>query len=562
MKRISALLLILSGVFLLSIITLVPTAVAQQDKAAPTQSGYEVEDDAAVAKDSEQGLVSLDFKDADLKDVLKVFSQQSGLNFIASKNIEDKKITLYMNEVLVEDALKTLMDANNLGLEQNPDSNILIVKGKPTPPVETKTRVYKIRYYFGNSTPGTSVLGSGGSKKSSGGSSGKDKKSSSSAKGADTGWDDIVKPLLSEYGSIVSFMNLLIITDVPDRFKLFDQIISEIDKPVPEVMIEVELIETTASFLHDLGIKWSGQFASYTGPATSTPFPYTPWEAIHDFTNSSGVSLDSNVKNFSYGLLSSKALTWILEMLQTDTNTKFLAKPRVLVQDREWAEIGVMENKVVSVKTTINSESNDKTTEAERMMVGTSLRLVPIINAEEGYVSMMLEPTISRPTNSVFTTEDGATNFIDPQERSMRTVVMAKDGETVAIGGFITTEDQETKTKVPWLGDLPLFGALFRHTSTDRVDKELLIFITPRIVNPVQTVDMWVAKQQPAAQQPQAGQPASVSQSGEKPSAGKTAAAPEMPKKDLSFREQEDVSDMKLDLTVKSSSLGVVDLVK
>jgi hypothetical protein len=95
MKRISALLLILSGVFLLSIITLVPTAVAQQDKAAPTQSGYEVEDDAAVAKDSEQGLVSLDFKDADLKDVLKVFSQQSGLNFIASKNIEDKK-SLYI----------------------------------------------------------------------------------------------------------------------------------------------------------------------------------------------------------------------------------------------------------------------------------------------------------------------------------------------------------------------------------------------------------------------------------------------------------------------------------
>ncbi len=505
------------------------------------QKSYEIEDDVGVVDESEEGLVSLDFKDADLKDVLKVFSQQSGLNFVADRNIEDKLITLYMNEVMVEDALKTLLDANNLGLRQNPGSNILIVRQKPTLPIETVTRVYKIQYHHSSVGPGQYLMG---------------EKESEDENDGD--WISIIKPLLSGFGTVIHYSNILIITDVPDRFKLVDQVISEIDKPIPEVMIEVELIETTADFLRNLGVKWSKEFMRFTGGSRITPLPFTPWNR-----KDLGVAespMDTENAFFRYGLISSTALTWILEMLQTDTNTKFLSKPRILVQDREWAEIKITENKIVSVVTIVTDDETK--TYVERMEVGTILRLVPLINEEEGYVSILLEPSISRAIESKFTDTNG-TSYIDPQTRSMRTVVMAKSGETVAVGGFITTEDQEVKTKVPWLGDIPLLGALFRHTSVDRVDKEMLIFITPRIVSITEKIEMWrTDSAEKRIDEFAQAKGTTVAVPADSVVSDISQAKSDNGKAALPFREQEESGNLNIDLTLKNSSLGVVDLVK
>ncbi|MCK4993658.1 MAG: hypothetical protein KAS13_01255 [Candidatus Omnitrophica bacterium] len=509
------------------------------------QESYEIEDDVGVDEDSGDGLVSLDFKDADLKDVLKVFSQQSGLNFVADRNIEEKLITLYMNEVTVEDALKTLLDANNLGLRQNQGSNILIVRQKPTRPVETITRVYKIQYYHDSATPGEYMMGekSKGERKSTSGS-----------------WNKIIEPLLSEFGVVISYANILIITDVPDRFKLIDQVIGEIDKPVPEVMIEVELIETTADFLKNLGVKWSKEFMKFTGGSRVSPMPFTAFEDVNTYGENKVIGIPGGA-HFNYGLISSTALTWILEMLQTDTNTKFLSKPRILVQDREWAEIKVTEDKIVSVVTIVTDDETK--TYVERLEIGTILRLVPLINEEEGYVSILLEPSISRATESKFTDTNG-TSYIDPQIRSMRTVVMAKSGETVAIGGFITTEDEETRTKVPWLGDIPLLGALFRHTSIDRIDKEMLIFITPRIISITEKIEMWRTDfventgDNPAQMNEQMAEGIAA----DAPISNVQQSKPSDINTTLPFREQEELGNLNIGLTLKSSSLGVVDLVK
>ncbi|MFH1062568.1 MAG: hypothetical protein V1747_06745 [Candidatus Omnitrophota bacterium] len=547
MKRIFAILIMLwlNLAFLMSIHQ--PSFVFAQ-----AQTEYAIEDDSAVAEADDKGLVSLDFKDADLKDVLKVFSQQSGLNFVAAKNIEDRAITLYMNDVLVEDALKTLLDANNLGLEQNPGSNILIVNAKPTLPIQTITRVYKVRYYHGNVSPGTYLLTEGKNKETRGSGD----------------WKDIIKPLLSEFGVVIDYTNILIITDVPDRFKLIDQVISEIDRPIPEVMLEVELIETTSNFLKKIGMEWSEQMMTFSGASTITAFPFVTEgrsRAAPGFTTLI-TPLAKEGAFFSYGLLDSSVMQWTMRMLQTDTNTKFLSKPRILVQDREWAEIKVTADQIVSVQSTVDNETGDVTTKVERMEVGTILRLVPIINAEEGFVSILLEPSISRPVQSVFKSIDD-TNFVDPHSRSMRTVVMSRDGETIAIGGFITTEDQEVKTKVPWLGDLPLLGMFFRHTSNDRVDKELLIFVTPRIVNPSEKVEMWMSdsfnkgvlehaqgREQSASAPTQDNNKVLVKKG--------DSEAKETSLNDMPFREQEETIDSSIDLTLQSSSLTTVDLIK
>jgi len=90
--------------------------------------------------------ISMDFKDASLKDVLKIFSQQSGLNFIASHEIEDRKITLYLDKVSVEDALNMILRANNLTFEQPEKKNIILIKEVVVPEVETITRIYFLNY--------------------------------------------------------------------------------------------------------------------------------------------------------------------------------------------------------------------------------------------------------------------------------------------------------------------------------------------------------------------------------------------------------------------------------
>ncbi|MCP4649322.1 MAG: hypothetical protein GY853_04455 [PVC group bacterium] len=544
MKRIFRLLVFVLCLCLIGVLTPLPMLLAQ--------ATYEIEDDADISESEleDDGLVSLDFKDANLKDVLKVFSQQSGLNFVATQNIQDRPVTLYMEEVKVENALQALLASNNLGLEQSPGSNIIIVKAQPVPPVQTKTKVYKMRYFHGNVSPGQYLMQKG-----------------SVAQGSGMNWEAIIRPLLSEVGTLVNYANLLVITDVPARFKLIDQVIAEIDRPIPEVMLEVELIETTSDFLKDVGVKWGKEFAKFTGPSTISSMPYAHWKK----PGNEGYMLPSSMADgtrFQYGLMSSAGLSFLLEMLESDTSTKFLSKPRILCQDREWAEIKITANQIVSIKTTVTETTTE--TEVERMEVGTILRIVPLINEEEGFVSLLLEPSISRPKDSPFTAPAamGGANYVDPQKRSMRTTVMIRDGDTVAVGGFITTEDQESSTKVPWLGDIPLFGMFFRHKSIDRIDKELMIFITPKIIRPTDRMEMWVDNVSTGGEQSMAAKPVEKEDKSEKlieklkiesKAKQEPVAIKPQPVKALPFREQD---DLKLDLTMQSPGMIGVDLLK
>ena len=100
----------------------------------------------AKAGPSPKNMVSMDFQDANLKTVLKIFSQQSGLNFVASENVKERTVTIYFDNVSVEDALNHIISANNLIYEQKPGSSIFIVKESGKSPIETVTRIYELKY--------------------------------------------------------------------------------------------------------------------------------------------------------------------------------------------------------------------------------------------------------------------------------------------------------------------------------------------------------------------------------------------------------------------------------
>jgi type IV pilus secretin PilQ/predicted competence protein len=407
------------------------------------------------ASPNTNSLISMDFQDANLKTVLKMFSQQSGLNFVASQNVQDRTVTIYFDNVSVQDALNYIMSANNLIYEQESGSNIFIVKESGKPVVETLTKIYELKY--AQLIPPPTEEGE-------------------SEKIAEI--HSVIQDVLSKNGKVIADKrsNSLIITDVPSQFAVIEDVLARLDTKTLQVMIEAEILETTTTVADRLGVSWSGYFGAYSGPARYTLWPLTRKFRAETAT-SEGVSTPG-----SFSFAGNSAMSATLRALLSDTDTKVLARPKVLTLNNETARIELTAETAVASITTSSGEGAgaQSTTSAERINTGITLEVTPQIN-KDGYITMHIEPEVIVPVLSTYFKEGDAT-FVDPQKRSTKTTVMVRDGETIVIGGLISKEDSYVFNKVPFLGDIPLLGMAFRYKSTDESDKELLIFITPYIV--------------------------------------------------------------------------------
>jgi len=401
-------------------------------------------------------LISMDFKDANLKTVLKVFSQQSGLNFVASQNVKDRTVTIFFDNVAVEDALSHIINANNLVYEQEPGSKIFIVKESGKPELETITKIYELKY--------TQLI------------------SSSTKEGVDMEAEiiSVMEGVVSENGKVIADKrsNSLIVTDVPSQFVIIENVLSNLDVRTPQVMIEVEMIETTTTIADKLGVMWgaSGTLAEYSGPATSTI-----WPLRGTFGKNEGGEGITTVGNFS---LTSMQAT--LKAILSDKDTRILARPRVLTLNSETAEININSNDAIQTSTEYTYPETGPTTSTteftradEDERPGISLKVTPTIS-KDGFITMTIEPKLITKTLSDLSTNSDT--IYDLHFRTAMVKVMVSDGETVVIGGLISRDKEELTNKVPFLGDIPFLGAMFRYKTTDEVDKELLIFITPHIV--------------------------------------------------------------------------------
>jgi len=410
--------------------------------------------------------ISMDFQDASLKNILKVFSIQSGLNFIASEAVQERKITLYLDKVPIKDAMDKLFKANNLYYELDKQSNIFIVKDWGKPQVDTITKIYNLKY---QNVPGSNIQ----KEKSLLASEGSQGTAGSSTSGQDI--VECIKQVLSENGKINENprTNSLVITDIPSNFQVIEQIIATLDVPQPQVMLEVEILDVSKGLVDKLGFDFSGA-GSYAIQVVSASrgisFPlsaYNPSDnRIHDPITSGTLSFPTNLK-------------LVFDFLRTQSDTKTLARPKILTLNNETAEIKITTKESVNPSTTTNTDTGTSTTGVEREETGVSLRVTPQINPD-GEITMFIFPRVA-DTKSGLTV--GGITYKDPEERSTKSIVRLKDNDTVIVGGLIRNEYSQTLTKIPVLGDIPLLGALFRHKDKDKdKERELLIFITPHII--------------------------------------------------------------------------------
>jgi type II secretory pathway component GspD/PulD (secretin) len=464
--------------------------------------------------------ISMDLKDADLKDVLKIFSMQAGLNFIASQNVEERKITLYMDKVPIKQAMEKLFRANNLSCEYDEDSNIFTVQYWGDPEAQTITRVYKLKHRSVSASnierEKEALLSKVGFVSSVSGSDTAAGASSSQRSANQSQGTDIVgaiKQILSKQGKVSEDKrtNSLIVTDIPSKFPAIEEVIASLDTPDAQVMLEVEMLDVSKDVMDQLGFNIGTK---------DVPNPFT-WILpgglggskffIGDLTyRKTGIDYPSSVQPQNGRFVFGSSYAAILDFLSMQSDTKYLARPRILTLDNETAEIGITRDEIVSssLKTeTLEGGSTITSKEYERATslsltpegIGIFLRVTPQINLETREITMVINPKTS---SAVQSSEIEGEIARDPEVRSAKSIVKVKDGETVVMGGLIHKEKQETTTKVPIFGDIPVIGAFFRHKDVNKnIDRELLVFITPRIVND-QTLRL---AQTPRQSQPLAG---------------------------------------------------------
>jgi len=451
-------------------------------------------------------LISLDLEEVSLVNVVKMLSIQSGLNFVSSEAVRDRKITVYLEKVPLKEALDIIFKANNLTYDYYPDANIFVVKEMGKPSVELKTKVYTLRYVRVRYSRLQKEISDrieqqqGGTLKqttTTGGTT-----TSTTATGEDEkegGIKEAVKKVLTEFGKVTEdpITNSLIVTDVPAQFSVIDELISKLDVPLPLVMIETEMLDVSKRAIDKLGVNWPANLITLgvTGTKGITfPFPGSTTPMDDKFIKYEKGSLpgsmgskleltDWPLTNFTPTILSVIGADLILNYLKSLSDTKSLARPKIMTLVNEAAEIKIVTNEAIGVTKTESQEGGTTEYTIEREETGTKLRVTPQVDSITGEITLFVEMVVKDTSDSGFTSKAFVEGTIrNPQERSATAVARLKSGETLFLGGLIKKDTSQQKTKLPIFGDLPFVGNFFRYKYTDKNERELLVFLTPKIV--------------------------------------------------------------------------------
>jgi len=270
----------------------------------------------------------------------------------------------------------------------------------------------------------------------------------------------------------------------------------QIDKPTKQVMIEARLVEVTADPVQAYGINWAGTVGSASAPKTVTygnPIASgSPVPGQNPPTSGFALGNPNNMNFFGslgklvpgeFAILSVPQFSATMQALNEDSDAEFLANPRVVTADNQQAKIEIIRNQPVpqlnfneQTATAVFGGFQDKT-------FGNLLIVRPSIN-KDNFITLSVKPEISNKVGDfdfIFNGADVKSPIID--KRSLDSNVLIKSGDTLAIGGLISDQVAKSKTKVPLLGDIPVLGYAFQSHSNERHKRNLLIFVTPTIID-------------------------------------------------------------------------------
>ncbi len=419
--------------------------------------------------------LSLNFQDIEVRSVLQLIADFTDLNLVASDTVAGR-ITLRLKNVPWDQALELILKTK--GLDQRQVGNVLLVapaaeiaareklelenRKQISELAPLRTEFVQVRYASATALFG---LFQGGGEEGGPTSS-----------------------MLSDRGSVIvdERTNSIIITDTADRLENFRRVISQLDIPVRQVLIEARIVTATANFSEELGIKWGGGYINRNGDdeALRIGGSETTLSELQnifigedaEITSPGDMVVDLGVTTpgatsfaIGYSGLGNYLIDLELSAFAKDGHAEVVSRPKVITADKSTAliESGV---EIPYQESTSSGATNVSFKDAVLALEVTPQitpddRVIMKLNVKQDTVGVVFNGVPSINTNEV------------------ETEVLVANGETVVLGGIFTTDKNVSTTKTPFLGDLPYVGRLFRNT-LERDDKqELLIFITPRIIS-------------------------------------------------------------------------------
>lgn len=441
--------------------------------------------------------LSMEFQDVEIRSVLDILAQFTEMNIVASDSVAGN-ITLRLINVPWDQALDIILKSKNLGKREN--GNVILV-APSTELAEQEARELEaqqavesyaplrteyIRLSYAKAADVLTLISQGSG--SSGGSG------SNSNIGNTNSVDN--NTLLSNRGTVTvdERTNTLIIKDVAESIENIHKLIGKIDIPVRQVMIEARIVSATDSFSKEIGVRWgilSNGAANnrnlLVGGSNQTLWDLKDFDVEtttvngqtvsypkYDISRPDNLNVDLGVANpagrIAFGLLSMSDVMLDLELsaLQADNRGEVISTPKILTADKQTAKV----SSGTQIPYQEASASGATTTSFKEAAL--SLEATPNITPD-GKIGLQLLITNGTPTiinNQVAIAED-----------SISTNVIVEDGQTVVLGGVFKNRKSNGVDKVPFLGDLPYVGRAFRKDVRNNAKEELLIFVTPKLIN-------------------------------------------------------------------------------
>jgi type IV pilus secretin PilQ/predicted competence protein len=413
--------------------------------------------------------ISMDFEDTDLRSVLRVFSETSGLNIIIDPAVQGR-VNMVLNDVPWDQAMETILRANKLGYTVEGTIVRIAPLSVLADEQSEQRKLQDAKALAGELRVQTFAL--------------------SYAKA------DILSPLLtksalSTRGQIQTDprTNTLIVTDLPDRLQTASALIATLDKPEPQVEVEARIVETDRDFQRALGVQWglNGRANQQIGNTTGLAFPNNgsiggrvgtqgPTDPNNTSTaNNVGTAVNLsapgavNAIGLALGSINGAFnLDVALTALEHSGKGRVLSTPRLTTQNNQEAEVA--QGVEIPIQTVANN-----TVAVQFKQAVLRLQVTPQITASN---TVIMNITVENATPD-FSRQVNGIPPVDTQRALTR--VQVSDGATTVIGGIFVSQEQSTNDRTPVLHRIPLLGWLFRRDTVTDSSRELLIFITPRI---------------------------------------------------------------------------------
>lgn len=425
--------------------------------------------------------LSLNFQDIATRAVLQLLAETGSVNMVVSDSVQSN-VTLQLRDVPWDQVLDIILTTKGLDMRRN--GNVIIV----APPAELAardqaaldeqlqrqqqeplhTRFLQINYAKAADLANL-ILGGG------------------------------QNPLISTRGSVTidERTNTLLVQDIADRIADIEGLVSRLDKPVRQVLIESRIVIVNDDYRRDLGVRLGATAIGATGDdgliavtgtgagiealagtaldgATGSPVPLAGVLPPVDQRYNVNVPVVNPAGRLALAILQPDYLLDLeLTAIQAEGNGRIVSMPRIITANQKQARI----EQGTEIPYQESSSSGATTTQFKEAVL--SLAVTPQITPDDRII-MDLVVTKDSVGELVSSATGGFVPSVDT--RSVMTQVLVGDGETVVLGGIIETESRETTRKVPFLGDVPALGRLFRSRVTIENEVELMVFVTPRIL--------------------------------------------------------------------------------